>query len=550
MVVVSDNKGGTDEIDVTINVSDANDAPVFTEGASTTRSVAENLSSGTVVGTPVTATDEDDDTLEYTLAGTDASAFNINSTSGQITTNQSFNYENKDTYSVEVTVSDNNGGTDEIDVTISVTDTNDAPVFTEGTNTSRSVAENLSSGAAVGLPITATDEDDNTIEYSLSGTDTDSFSVDRTSGQIKTSRQLNHEDKDTYSVSVIADDNNGGTDEITVTISVTDENDKPVFTDGFFSSRSVAENLAIGATVGDPVIATDEDDDTLEYGISGPNADSFDIDTNSGQITTKEILNHEEISTYSVIVNVSDGRGGTNGTFLTITVGDANDAPVFDEGDRALRAMIESTASGTNVGHAVSATDEDGDYLEYSISGSDASSFTFDTSNGQLTTKSTLDYDVQSSYEVTVSVTDNNGGSDTITVEIDVLEFYLDKEEFFEVYYAIKIENDHLEVQTFTIRGYGYDGDDPIYVDNYYKFENGSSFQTSTGWSSRLETPSISISLEAWKRVYLEENGFTHASTMESLKDTTADEVRRTIYQTICNAAHMMLAHGQVIQEE
>ena len=44
-----------------------NSAPVFTEGTSTTRSVAENTASGQNIGAPVTATDADtSDTLTYT----------------------------------------------------------------------------------------------------------------------------------------------------------------------------------------------------------------------------------------------------------------------------------------------------------------------------------------------------------------------------------------------------------------------------------------------------------------------------------------------------
>ena len=46
-VSVSDSNGGTDSINVTINVTDANEAPTFTEGDSTTRSVAEHTDSGT-----------------------------------------------------------------------------------------------------------------------------------------------------------------------------------------------------------------------------------------------------------------------------------------------------------------------------------------------------------------------------------------------------------------------------------------------------------------------------------------------------------------------
>ena len=60
--------------------SPGNSAPTFTEGASTTRTIAENTAAGVNIGTPVAATDADNDTLTYTLAGTDATSFAIDST--------------------------------------------------------------------------------------------------------------------------------------------------------------------------------------------------------------------------------------------------------------------------------------------------------------------------------------------------------------------------------------------------------------------------------------------------------------------------------------
>ena len=62
----------------------ANRAPVFSEGASTTRTVSETAQASSPVGAPVTATDADNDTLVYSLDGTDASSFDITSSAGQL----------------------------------------------------------------------------------------------------------------------------------------------------------------------------------------------------------------------------------------------------------------------------------------------------------------------------------------------------------------------------------------------------------------------------------------------------------------------------------
>ena len=206
--------------------SPTNFAPVFTEGTTTTRSVAENTASGQNIGAPVTATDTDTgDTLTYTLGGMDAADFGIVRSSGQLQTSAALNYEMKDRYAVTVSVSDGNGGADSINVTINVTDVaepNFAPVFTEGISTTRSVAENTASGQNIGAPVTATDTDTgDTLTYTLGGMDAADFGIVRSSGQLRTSAALNYEMKDRYAVTVSVSDGNGGADSIDVTINVT-----------------------------------------------------------------------------------------------------------------------------------------------------------------------------------------------------------------------------------------------------------------------------------------------------------------------------------------
>ena len=107
-------------VDIDINLN--NNPPQFTEGSSTTRSIAENTASGTDIGDAVSATDADGHTLTYTLGGTDASSFSIVSTSGQLQTKAPLDFETKTDYTVTITVYDGNHGGDRITVTITVTD--------------------------------------------------------------------------------------------------------------------------------------------------------------------------------------------------------------------------------------------------------------------------------------------------------------------------------------------------------------------------------------------------------------------------------------------
>ena len=97
-----------------------NRAPVFTDGAATTRSIDENSASGANVGDPVRATDADDDTVTYSLTGTDAGSFTINSISGQIMVGTMLDFENKASYTVTVTATDPDNASDSISVTVMV----------------------------------------------------------------------------------------------------------------------------------------------------------------------------------------------------------------------------------------------------------------------------------------------------------------------------------------------------------------------------------------------------------------------------------------------
>ena len=105
-----------------IRVTDVDEfrAPAFA-GSRTRRFIKENTPAGVNIGNPVSATDADGDTLTYTLGGTDATAFSIVRTTGQLKTKAPLDFEKKNAYTVTVTVSDG-GRTDAITVTIIITD--------------------------------------------------------------------------------------------------------------------------------------------------------------------------------------------------------------------------------------------------------------------------------------------------------------------------------------------------------------------------------------------------------------------------------------------
>ena len=405
----------------------ANGTPVFTDGASTTRSVAENTAVGTNIGTPIAATDADNDVLTYTLGGTDAAAFSIVRTSGQLQTSAALNYETKSSYAVTVSVSDGNGGSDTISVRITVTDVveNSAPVFTDGASATRTIAENSAAGRNIGTPIAATDVDNNALTYSLGGTDASSFNIVRTTGQLQTSAALNYETQSSYSVTVSVSDGNGGSGNIPVTIRVSNVNEKPYFAPGGVT-LTVAENTASGTNIGVPFRATDPDrGDTLTYSLERGDRDAFRIDPNTGQLRTRAALDCETKRSYTdLAVRATDSTGLVGSTLVRVNVTDVdeNRAPVFTDGAATTRAIAENTAANTNIGTPVAATDADNDTLTYRLGGTDASAFRIVRTSGQLRTRAVLDYETKTSYSVAVSVSDGNGGNAIIPITISVTD--------------------------------------------------------------------------------------------------------------------------------
>ncbi len=418
-----------------------NHAPIFIEGSSAMRSVAENTLAGVNIGGAVAATDEDDDILTYSLSGADAGSFGIVGTTGQLQTRAELDYETRNTYSVVVTVVDGRGGADTIGVVINVTNENEDPIFIEGDSTTRSVAENTSVGVNIGAPVSATDEDGDPLTYTLGGVDAASFGIIGTSGQLQTRAELDYETKDSYAVTILVSDGNGGTDTIGVAISVTDENDDPIFVEGDSTTRSVAENTGAGVNIGSPVSATDEDGDTLTYILAGVDAAAFGVAGSSGQLQTRTPLDYETEDAYSVTILVSDGNGGTDTIGVTISVTDKNEAivpviegtviPEVDEtpqthapvftGSQTTRSIAENTPSGVNIGSPVSATDADDDTLTYTLSGTDAAAFRIVSTTGQLKTHAPLDFEAKNAYTVTVSVSDGTH-TDTIIVAIIIID--------------------------------------------------------------------------------------------------------------------------------
>ena len=107
----------------------ANAEPEFSP-TTATREVPENTAANTNIGAALpAATDGDNDPLTYTLEDADAASFDFNATTRQLSTKSgvTYDHETKPSYSVTLKAEDDNGGSDTLAVTITVTDVEEPP---------------------------------------------------------------------------------------------------------------------------------------------------------------------------------------------------------------------------------------------------------------------------------------------------------------------------------------------------------------------------------------------------------------------------------------
>ncbi len=111
------------------NAITANEPPEFSSPTAT-REVPENTAANTNIGTALpAATDADNDPLTYTLEDADAASFGFDPATRQLSTESgvTYDHETKPSYSVTLKAEDDNGGSDTLAVTITVTDVEEPP---------------------------------------------------------------------------------------------------------------------------------------------------------------------------------------------------------------------------------------------------------------------------------------------------------------------------------------------------------------------------------------------------------------------------------------
>ena len=302
--------------------------------------------------------------IVWTLkSGDDAALFDI-SNSGAVTfaTATTPDHEDKSSYSFTI-IATAGTETDELLVTIAVTDLNDtSPVFTSATTATLAEGTEVSTTTAVYTATATPDVAGDAIAWSLSGDDADSFNIDST-GKVtfKTATTPDYESgKTSYRFNVIATVGTGSTAQMAtqaITLSVPNVNDAPIISTNGGSALSL--NVLEGTTTQTPIakiVASDADGDSLSYSLSGADAADFSINANGllRFISAPDFDSPADSDTdnvYNIVVTVSDGTGAgalSDTIALTINVVTASGATAPTISSGATATFAENTEIDTN----------------------------------------------------------------------------------------------------------------------------------------------------------------------------------------------------------
>ena len=249
---------------------------------------------------------------------------------------------------------------------------NNAPVFPDqdpdmdgdqSTEATREVAENTAAGQAIGDPLVAEDEDGDIRTYTLSGDDADSFSIDWATGQLMTKGALDFEGDPSLTVTVRATDPAGvpqaqtadedNSDEITVTITVTNVNEPPEITgDAATTFQEVQGNIATPLhdyEADDPETGGTNNDSDVTWSVAGDDGSKFDISP-AGALTFKAKPDFEaptdanKNNVYEVTVRAADGDGNRGEMAVKVTVENENEPGTVSLSRTQIRVGVPVTA--------------------------------------------------------------------------------------------------------------------------------------------------------------------------------------------------------------
>ncbi|NXN10050.1 CAD23 protein, partial [Indicator maculatus] len=432
---------------VIVYVEDVNDeVPVFTQRQYNRLGLRETAGIGTSV-VVVRATDRDTGNgglVNYKILSGAEGKFEIDESTGLITTIDYLDYETKTSYLMNVSATDqappNNQGF--CSVYVSLLNELDEAVQFSNSSYEAVIMENIPLGSEV-LRVQARSIDNlNQITYKFDpNTNAQAlslFKINGITGVITVKGQVDREKGDFYTLTVVADDGGPKIDSTVVTITVLDENDNsPQFDITSDSSVSVAEDSPVGKRVA-VVLARDPDagsNGQVTFSLASGNIGrAFEIRTTNntyGEVFVARLLDRELLDHYTLRIQASDGGVPPRRKEHTLRVNilDVNDNPPIIDSPFGYNVSVSENVGGGTAVAQVRATDRDiglNSVLSYYITrGNEDMTFRMDRVTGEIATRpSPPDRERQSFYSLLVTVEDegNPSLSATTTVYVTILD--------------------------------------------------------------------------------------------------------------------------------
>ncbi|KAM9733934.1 protocadherin Fat 3a [Menidia menidia] len=485
---------------LTVNIEDVNDnAPLFLQDGYRLV-IPENTAIGTDI-IQVEATDKDlglNGEVVYSLL-TKTTQFNINSTNGIVYVAGQLDRELVSTFNLKIEAWDRaDRGSRKFSVTtlkIILEDVNDCPpLFIPSVYKARAL-EDLPVGTVVAW-LETQDPDiglGGQVRYSLVNDHNGWFELDRVSGAIRLTKELDYETQQFYNLTVKAKDKGRPVSLLSVTyveLEVIDVNENlyPPHFSHFALTGVIKEDARVGTTLLQ-VSATDDDagrDGEIQYAIhDGSGLGRFSIDEETGVIYTIDTLDRESEDSYWLTVYASDR--GVVPQFTTmevfVQVEDVNDnAPLISE-PLYRPSVPENSPQDVSV-IQILAQDPDGlppsgshPFSFNIISGNSKNFFTINPHTGLITTTSQkLDREQQTEHVLEVLVSDGGYSprQSTVWVMVQVLDENDNKPTFHEKVYKVKLpERERTKKGEPIYRVFAYDYDDGPNGDLSYAIVDG-----------------------------------------------------------------------------
>ncbi|WP_369361872.1 tandem-95 repeat protein, partial [Priestia megaterium] len=386
-VLVSDGQGGTAVSTVTINVIPVNDPPI-------TSNVSFTIAEDSTLINQVVAVDPDGNPLTFSLQTAPGNGVAVVNADGTFSYQPNLNFNGTDQFTV--LVSDGQGGTAVSTVTVIVTPVNDAPTVPNYTFSTQEDSPVV--GAVVG-----TDVDGNPLSYQLQVAPVNGVAVVNADGTFSYQPNLNFNGTDQFTV--LVSDGQGGTAVSTVTINVIPVNDPPITADLAFT---INEDTPLT----NQIPAFDPDGDPLTFTLLNPPPSNGSVILGAnGVFTYTPNLNYNGMDTFGVLV--SDGKGGTSLSTVTLTIVPVNDPPVG--GDRAVTTTINLPVTSS-----IPASDPDNVTLTYTLQQNP------DNGTAVINQDGTFIYTPNNNFigndQFTILITDPEGATALSTIFVTVLE--------------------------------------------------------------------------------------------------------------------------------